>query len=994
MKKNSTRIQAREIRMFTRCLSVFLFVAWCSASAQVQLVKDLNLWGDPYYTEFGFIEDGGSKLFFSADGDLYVTQGTPGSTEKIYDFNAVTAIIKFNNEMVFAADDGTGTALWKSDGTTVGTVMLKPIALSLNFMNIRADFTIVDGTLFFTAQDATAGMELWKTDGTSAGTVRVKDIKPGLTSSNPTELTAVGDKLFFVAPSAANKGIELWVSDGTSAGTQVVKDIYPGSNSSDPAHLTAVNGSLYFVAKDGLHGRELWQSDGTAAGTFMTKDIRPGAASSNPNKMIDVNGTLFFEAHDGVHGKELWKSDGSEAGTALLKDITPGPSSSAAFVADHINHMISVNGRLFFTAFHNGHRLWTSDGTTAGTIPLTSADAIEFGFLDPDMEVYNNELYFLAQSDWDVTELWKSDGTVAGTQQIHPRLANFDYGTNAKIAPSGSTLFLVGAALDTTGLIGGTALLRSDGTLAGTSEVFDLVEHTVGSYPRSLTAVGNHVFFSAILDEYYTRDLWRSDGTEAGTEMVEEFEYLDSFHEFDGKLLFQGAKDYYVEGWGLWISDGTEAGTVPLKSGIPGFDITYPGSMARLGDVMIFGGNDNSGTGRELWKTDGTPEGTELVKDINPGVEQHSGASHMVTLGDQVIFSAFSPAEGNELWKTDGTSAGTVLIKDIRPSAAYSNPQEFTVAGNQLFFVADDGAGNELWKTDGTNAGTVRVSDISTGNATVRFITPFHDLVLFTAINSGGSNGLWVTTGVPGETTLLQDFLPGNEIIWYAGKNSQYSFWLVTRNNEWGAPSSLWRTDGTVEGTALVLDLNVFSPYAKYTTTLDDVVYFESDHYRSLWRTDGTECGTYPVAPSNMYLDELAVVNGRMFFYGEEYQGYNSVYGAELFSYVPEAAAPCMSEARVAQTKEDETFTESADAEIVSTYPNPSRSQFTVSVPGKENDDFEIEFLTLNGKKVESHKNLEYNRAYQFGGQWGNGVYIMKAHVDGRMVVRKLIKMN
>ena len=37
----------------------------------------------------------------------------------------------------------------------------------------------VAGTLFFVGSDAANGSELWKSDGTTAGTVRIKDICSG-----------------------------------------------------------------------------------------------------------------------------------------------------------------------------------------------------------------------------------------------------------------------------------------------------------------------------------------------------------------------------------------------------------------------------------------------------------------------------------------------------------------------------------------------------------------------------------------------------------------------------------------------------------------------------------------------------------------------------------------------------------------------------------------------------------------------------------------------
>jgi ELWxxDGT repeat protein len=175
--------------------------------------------------------------------------------------------------------------------------------------------TNVDGTLFFSAEDSLHGEELWKSDGTTDGTVLVKDIFPGdkYDDSNPEELADVNGLLFFSADDGVH-GSELWMSDGTAGGTRLVKDIFQGSdegypNESEPEGLTNVNGKLFFNANDGIHGRELWVSDGTADGTVLVKDIMPidkDDDGSGPGDFTDVNGTLFFRADDGVHGQELW----------------------------------------------------------------------------------------------------------------------------------------------------------------------------------------------------------------------------------------------------------------------------------------------------------------------------------------------------------------------------------------------------------------------------------------------------------------------------------------------------------------------------------------------------------------------------------------------------------------------------------------------------------------------------------------------------------------
>ncbi len=102
----------------------------------------------------------------------------------------------------------------------------------------------------------------------------LKDIHPS-GDSYPDQLTIVNGTLFFRANDGTN-GTELWKSNGTEAGTIIVKDINPGSGASVPEHLTDVNGTLFFQAGDSTNGFELWKSDGSEAGTIMIKDINPG----------------------------------------------------------------------------------------------------------------------------------------------------------------------------------------------------------------------------------------------------------------------------------------------------------------------------------------------------------------------------------------------------------------------------------------------------------------------------------------------------------------------------------------------------------------------------------------------------------------------------------------------------------------------------------------------------------------------------------------------
>jgi ELWxxDGT repeat protein len=112
--------------------------------------------------------------------------------------------------------------------------------------------------LFFIATDTLHGRELWKSDGTEVGTVLVKDINPGKLSSGA-RLLACADGILYLIASDGMHGSELWKSDGTEAGTVLVKDINPGTANSNPGitpggdgngtiSAAVLNGILYFAA--------------------------------------------------------------------------------------------------------------------------------------------------------------------------------------------------------------------------------------------------------------------------------------------------------------------------------------------------------------------------------------------------------------------------------------------------------------------------------------------------------------------------------------------------------------------------------------------------------------------------------------------------------------------------------------------------------------------------------------------------------------------------
>jgi ELWxxDGT repeat protein len=86
--------------------------------------------------------------------------------------------------------------------------------------------------------------------------------------------------------------------------------------------------------------------------------------------------------------------------------------------------------------------------------------------------------------------------------------------------------------------------------------------------------------------------------------------------ECPGGIYFQVTSE--AQGAELWKSDGTAAGTVQVKDIYAGSKGSQPSAMICYAGVVHFSA-DNGIARAELWKSDGSNAGTVRIKDIVPG---------------------------------------------------------------------------------------------------------------------------------------------------------------------------------------------------------------------------------------------------------------------------------------------------------------------------------------------------------------------------------------
>ncbi len=746
------------------------------------------------------------------------------------------------NKVVFSANNGTETQLWVTDGTVAGTQVLLDINVSGN--DAVSDVVSMAGRVFFRASDGTNGVELWETDGTSAGTRRLTNINTGGDSS-PEVLLVSGSRLFVSATDGTN-GRELYTS---SDGTNFVS---LGNNNPDGDHnptlVKPVGSNWVYRGYDPVRGWEPWITDGTAQGTRILADLHP-QGDSDPNTFeVLSSGKVIFLANDGTNGREPWITDGTVEGTFIL-DIQTGRQNGGG--SDPVWMKVAA-GRAYMNAYTEARQreLWVTDGTLAGT--RQSDINLGGGLLSTAPSPAGQNVVWAANDGSNGIELWLSNGTAAGTTQVEINPSSLRDDGNSHpggfTTLGGTTYFTARNAVD------GNELWKTDGTVAGTQMVRDINEGTLGGDADVFGMAGGRFVFRSRSPEF-GNELWVSDGTVAGSQLLKDIRSgtfdsnPDDFVMAGGRLFFRA--DDGVKGREIWVTDGTTAGTRMIKDIYPfnadaGSDIDFA-----VGTGVVFRQN-NGVNGWQHYFTNGTSAGTRLL-DNNTAVGD--SPEHVRILGDRVVYRLDDGTNGSELWSFDANTGVRSMLLDINPGAGGSGIDNLWLANDRIYFLANDGTnGRELWVSNGTAAGTRLVKDITAnGDIQADNFYVVGTRLFFRASDGVSHRNLWVSDGTSAGTFEVKDIFPNSDdhMGEAVGGTNTFYFRSYDGINGW----ELWRSDGTNAGTNMVMNLNPSGDaWMDQFVTVGDKLFFRADdtvHGRENWVSDGTAAGTFMLADVN-----------------------------------------------------------------------------------------------------------------------------------------------
>lgn len=363
----------------------------------------------------------------------------------------------------------------------------------------------------------------------------------------------------------------------------------------------------------------------------------------------------------------------------------------------------------------------------------------------------------------------------------------------------------------------GNELYKSNGTQVGTNLVMNLNPNfSAGSFPSNFTVFNGEFYFTAD-DGVHGRELFKTNGTtislvkDIKTGSDSSTNLSDNslvFHEINGFLYFF-AEDENGQGSDLWKTDGTIAGTIKVlelnTNEITG-KLQY---FKKLNTDLYFQFIDSSGH-KQIIKYDTVSNVQTTVLNVYP--TGNTGFYNYLTIFDNKLFTF---ANGR-IYYTDGINSNFVTLG----VTGISSFNKFTVLNNQLIFLGNSSTfGNQdiykcyfsvadsAYKVElvyNFNAGGNNFLNPLVGSLTddgIPYFTSLNNRLYIAAREQTSPNGglvyqIYQTDGITTQVAIpvTHSGSPTSRPIYWITANNNKLYFLMSGDN---SPEQLWEANPT-----------------------------------------------------------------------------------------------------------------------------------------------------------------------------------------------------